>query len=410
MLILNLENKKSKETNPLKNELDNLKKYFTNEIHILKNQNKRILERAESPTDKIRSFKDLKKELIAIFSVSDYSIILETNSFFKKLFVISCMLLLFSCGTFYVALNVEGYFLYGVVTQIEVKENSVLEFPAITFCAQEFISDNQIIPYNLNDIFISCNFEDTTCTLDDFELIQIYKANFNCEINCYKFNGGKSAPLLLSKKFGANSGITLRLKGGNYYIYYHVADNNVRPVYKELERILQSPKFVFVSIKKTVDIKLPEPYSRCQKSIDSNPSHLARQILERNITYRRTNCYDLCLNEYASARNISRHNSYKMPFDYQGNCSRHCPIECDSNFFEVSESVYFFDKSIHESMDRLEVNLFYSSNRYTEISQSIKTTESDLVSNTGGVLGLFLDFTFLSIYRFILNVLDLMFF
>ena len=39
--------------------------------------------------------------------------------------------------------------------------------------------------------------------------------------------------------------------------------------------------------------------------------------------------------------------------------------------------------------------------KYTEMKQVVKTTESDLVSNTGGVLGLFLDISFFHVYSFL---------
>ena len=51
------------------------------------------------------------------------------------------------------------------------------------------------------------------------------------------------------------------------------------------------------------------------------------------------------------------------------------------------------------------MNFYYTERKYTEISQMVKVTGADFVSNTGGVLGLFLELSFLSVYRFVIYVL-----
>ena len=70
-------------------------------------------------------------------------------------------------------------------------------------------------------------------------------------------------------------------------------------------------------------------------------------------------------------------------------CSDACPLECQTKSFDVNtNSIRFYDSI-------LQMNFFYLNNKYTELTQSVKTTETDLISNAGGTLGLFLDFTFL---------------
>lgn len=51
--------------------------------------------------------------------------------------------------------------------------------------------------------------------------------------------------------------------------------------------------------------------------------------------------------------------------------------------------------------------IFFAEDVYWEISQTIKTTSADLISNTGGVLGLFLELSFTSSYRFINFLFDI---
>ena len=92
-----------------------------------------------------------------------------------------------------------------------------------------------------------------------------------------------------------------------------------------------------------------------------------------------------------------------MSFDYEGNCSRKCPLECEQTTFDVSIGEVAFDVNV------LNINFFYLDRHYTDISQVVKTSAADLIANTGGVLGLFLELSFLSVYRFLLLGFDLIF-
>ena len=54
----------------------------------------------------------------------------------------------------------------------------------------------------------------------------------------------------------------------------------------------------------------------------------------------------------------------------------------------------------------LMLNFYYSDRKYTDITQSVKVTLADFISNNGGILGLFLELSFFSAYRFILFIFD----
>ena len=189
------------------------------------------------------------------------------------------------------------------------------------------------------------------------------------------------------------------------FIFYFVGDNKVRPLYTELTHIVQPGEFLFVEIKKLVDRKLAYPYSGCQDNIHPETSRLVKQILAQNITYRQKNCYDLCLLEYISARNYSMLSVFSLNFNYPGNCSHLCPLECETVTFETDVNTFETDAL----NNTISINFFYSDNKYTEIVQSEKTSGADLIANTGGVLSLFLEFSFWSVYRFILGLVEVFF-
>ncbi len=58
----------------------------------------------------------------------------------------------------------------------------------------------------------------------------------------------------------------------------------------------------------------------------------------------------------------------------------------------------------------IRINIFMSDNNYTDITQSVKVTEADVVSNVEGVASLFLDLSFAHVHRFIIYVFKVFFF
>ena len=90
-------------------------------------------------------------------------------------------------------------------------------------------------------------------------------------------------------------------------LFYSVHDNKVKPLFIELfDQVRQSNGTeVAVGIKKTVDTKLPRPYSNCAKDISSRTSDLVEEVLQKNETYRRKHCFELCffhfLNKHAGS-------------------------------------------------------------------------------------------------------------
>ena len=70
----------------------------------------------------------------------------------------------------------------------------------------------------------------------------------------------------------------------------------------------------------------------------------------------------------------------------------------------MSEGITYFDE---QAANFVWINFFYNDNQYTELTQSVKTTVADLVSNIGGLLGLFLELSFMSAYRLVINAFGL---
>ena len=99
-------------------------------------------------------------------------------------------------------------------------------------------------------------------------------------------------------------------------------------------------------------------------------------------------------------------------------------LVCDSINYDISTSVTKFPSKLHYinnlknneklkklfngnftyellSESYLEICVYFENLEYTEIRQEIKTTIIDLISNIGGLLGLFLGMSFLSFFEFL---------
>ena len=392
------------------------------QLEQINNQNKQQMQKLNTlnSANKITSFKDLKKELLLLFSVSGHSNLMDSSSLLRKVFSLVCMVSLVAACLFYVQQNLADFREYNVVTQIKFKENSVMTFPALTLCLQdiEFTNDlasTKVRPLNFSDSLKDCYFENPSrkCSAADFEYFRINNLRRGTIYSCAKFNSGKNSsghtvPLFESTKFGKYSGLTItsNLTKLGYFIY-GLGENFARLSFVELARFMQPRKNVYIGIRKTVDAKLPKPYDNCKEDINPGTSRLVRAILEQNVTYRKVTCYDFCLEEYALKNNLSTTSVFNgNDFNYTQECSELCPLECKSSHFETVTNEYeILDGS---SYRYVRVNFHFMDEKYTDVTQAVKTTEADFVSNAGGVLGLFLELSFFSVYKLLIFVADVL--
>lgn len=402
-------------SNLISDEIEIFKTSVKEDIQQLKKQNIEIMKRMETPAEKFKSFKDLKNELQALFSPTGYSELLSTNNLLKKIFWLVSILTLFVVCMVQVDHNVQSYQAHEVVTEIQLRDKGRdPAFPAVTLCpikSEYFknLKDTEMAPSDFINIQ-DCQFDmkPINCSSRDFEHFTLTLPEAK-PLNCYKFNGGRNRSVISSGKFGILSGLSFKFTLlRNELLYYFVGDNRVQPIASELTGILQAGQVYSVAIQTTVDTKLADPFSPCIDSINPETSGLVKQILELNITYRQRNCNQMChdnyVAEYASANNLPQYEVMKS-FDYIGNCSQVCPLECESTNYDMREDSYRIDYEVGVS----HASFYFVDHKQTEITQTEKTTPADLVSNTGGVLGLFLEVSFLSLYRFILYVFDLIF-
>ncbi len=215
--------------------------------------------------------------------------------------------------------------------------------------------------------------------------------------------------------------------------------------------------------------KQPKPYNQCVNDLSKNSSydsHFYRNSFDPERNYHYSDCRNLCLQKLFASECQCQHSLFRFVYDsqlrgcfldlkrsnndliciynsflkfsknidYINECD--CPIECEKSYFEYKNSIsdyptrqmskylsnytliknkfgnrtqssISFDE-IRESVAR--VTIFYDEMKQTVLSEEIKTNIGGLVSNIGGILGLFLgkelNYNFIFGYNVILLTFD----
>ena len=180
---------------------------------------------------------------------------------------------------------------------------------------------------------------------------------------------------------------------------------------------------VIVRMKKRRDVKLPEPYTRCQADITPDISPLVKDILESGKKYRQELCFETCTYNYFNEQSIARNMTLyefknSISFNAVRNCSYLCPIECEQITYDLTASTKTTSEAYLQDLNKIykiptvatesffEINFCLVDRFYFETKQIPKVTLTDFVSNSGGLLGLFLGMSFISVYHFLLLLYD----
>ena len=274
---------------------------------------------------------------------------------------------------------------------------------------------------------------------------QFYESHYG---NCYRFNSGfnwtnQSIELKKSKKISAEEGLWLTLYAntsldfGELKIYIHNYTENPKNIYRKGSLISSGANNYFL-VKRTLDQKLESPFNECLKDINQFPFNktIIDYLNKTNRKYNQVECFNLCFNLYYNQTNPCNCNldslddilyikcSYNIkrtnlnvsnctdnfietfqssdPFE---KCSKYCPLECDSNKLLVSlntrelprtgnitKGFDYTEFKTYENVSKsfFSIYVYYEDLDYTLIEQIPKIQIFDLISNIGGLFGLFL--------------------
>ena len=198
--------------------------------------------------------------------------------------------------------------------------------------------------------------------------------------------------------------------------------------------------------------KKPKPYSDCTADLtskDSHPSQIYKESFLQNKTYSYFDCFNLCYSNLVESKckcSISTLNSNIRKCYFDDDLAQNdftcytttfklvasdpsimnacdCPVECERTYFTylptysqfptLKYSSYLLESDLittkypnittYEDLKKnvARIEIFFDEMKETVIEESVKTEMSDLISNLGGTLGLFLGLSFLSLIEFV---------
>jgi hypothetical protein len=282
-------------------------------------------------------------------------------------------------------------------------------------------SEKKKLSVELNKMLISCHFGDKLCSAADFSFgFSFYHGN------CYSFNSGldsndRQVQIIQSKQQGQYEGFQIELLlppsdayylNKEYGVRVFIGDASIEPT--SFEEVYAAPGTkTIIGIKKTVSESLPYPYSDC----NSDPN------------YNRMICLNLCYDPFLKQKcgcgyyaepicktlneticDMKNYNGYFQNGFLQDKCASKCTSKCEQTSYDLTTSSLVFPsdnyaKNIIDNKDlilnnfsysidfaylkknMISLNVYWKKLGYTLVEESPTTTELDLISNIGGLLG-----------------------
>ncbi|CAF0745052.1 unnamed protein product [Brachionus calyciflorus] len=341
-------------------------------------------------------------------------------------------------------------------------------YTAIDFWFKRFtISVKNIGGFEIEKMLLSCSFNFKQCHASDFKLLNSSTFGF-----CYQFNAnsthiqkvsspGKKAGLSLELFIGYNSKKYDFYKSYGAHLFIH---NSSTIPSSEFDGIsLSTGHETDIIVNEILFKKLPKPHSNCVEDSYSNvsfDSDLYRETIKLFKKYGQKTCLNLCFHKnifekcgcYYPDRNIVEdfsqvcdeiiYDKCYMPFistygesKASQNCFEKCPDECESVKYNLQISqadfptefyadfLMNYDATLKNSSrnfssyknvkkSTLAVNVYFDDIGYTLVEEKPSKTLEQLVADIGGLLGLCIGISFLSvaeIFDSILKIILLLF-
>jgi len=299
-----------------------------------------------------------------------------------------------------------------------------------------------------------CTFDNRPCEKNDFVWYFSYLYG-----NCFMFNSNASQ-VKKTKMSGSLYGLLVllgNLTSQNKYPTSYASGlrvfvtNTSFLTQSSQQKLVETSKFTSIEIKKTIAYREPYPYSQC-KDLSDFKSELHDQLQKSGGNYRQTYCFELCLQRliileckcFLYAFPTFDHQKVKPCFTLNDSscyfqviinasnkleekCILECPLECDYVRYDLGSSTLSFpNEEFFESLKNssneyaamsidefkrkyLVLNVFYANKEYTEMREIPKISLIDLVSNLGGVVGVFLGLTIFTLIEIMELIIQLIF-
>jgi len=358
---------------------------------------------------------------------------------FRFMWIILLIFSSFAC-IFFTRKCLLDYFEHEIITTIKSIEDESSPFPAVSICSY----NNPNLKIKVLRTFFNQNRMKTW---------QKHFENFTDPYYgaCIRFNSGRNFTTNIDLKYSTSSGYEY-----GFWFDFYVNDSNdytqlVIYIHNQTFKptslfnqgfFISSGNYNYFIVKRIYEQKLPAPFNQCFKDVRSFPFNktLIDFILKSQKVYAQKDCVDLCRNlKYIEANScdcsissldevlvskcgifdqVETSKTCEAEFirKFQENkpietCSQYCPLECDvfkyevSHFFEpilthgnISVGFEFPEFRTYENVSKhfVSIAVYFEDLKYTLIDQKPKIEMFDLISNMGGIFGLFLGMGLLS--------------
>jgi hypothetical protein len=294
---------------------------------------------------------------------------------------------------------------------------------------------------NLTDIIKSCTYgiNKLDCRTNAENYFERYYDDLF--MDCIRFNTGRnisghSVEILNSTTGGMDDSLSMTVNtSASLAVWVHDPSSPPKNHWEnnrngDMNIVLPNLYTIFV-FEKLVDIKLRHPYNRCLEDVELFKKN--RTVVDYMDSLNRSLSRDLCVdisfaidylennpcnctanatlgdlwNKCVLRGLYSSENTDKCSLEYYRNVflstlvTKYCPQQCETTSYLV-ETVLM--KSF--SYDLVSFSAYYKSLKYTVINQKPEITFSSLISNVGGIMGLFLGINFLSFIEIIELILE----
>ena len=379
---------------------------------------------------KMSKLKNNLSEMLSDSTAYGVPKLFHSKRLFFKLFWLVFLFMGSGASVYYIWDAIKSYYDFEVITKIESFYEQPMLFPTVSFCPYTSYAFNN---KSLSSIIKQCSFNlDQSCQSNPdnyFERFKTFRGD------CFRFNSGKNTsgqtiPFLYS---------TIGGKDDSFYVMFSSQNLGIQ---LWIHHVLLPPKFGYYNnhlgntilltpnaetqliLNKIEEKRLGLPYNQCYHDDEmiffpGNKTIIDYIVRTINQSYRQTDCLQLCFDVYYMKENpcgctntslgnvwnncfvdFERSNltgcTYKKKFSFfnqsiQNKCKEYCPFECDTIKYEVSSySTYRIETRF---------SIYFESLKYTLIKQLRKQQEFDLLSNIGGIFGLFIGVSFVTLFE-----------
>lgn len=365
----------------------------------------------------------------------------KTDKLLVKLIWTVILLGSVSFGMTYIVRTIKDYYQYDVITNIERVEPKEVTFPAVTVCQSAyydkfyyngtFTKSKTFLGNRLKDFIRVVSSPTKNWNRSGLEFFNLPRQIKDCvRFNGFNgFNGTAETVNSTEQVFTLimRASISVKNETSDEYIVYqpsfagyyvYIEDNHLKSYLKTVPLYIDWNYYYYLTFEKNeIYSRLGEPYNECDETLD--------------VTYRHMNCIEECINEeiklkyncsipsFYTVRGLKtclsdlslnqtvvdlHANKFKVQNlidEFRTGCDMECPREC----YATKHRLQVSNKYSLGGQTRLDFS--FSDLTSLKITQIPKMNWFSVISGVGGLLGLFIGVSFLSLVEILELLVDI---